>query len=84
LFFARGKRIDYRKGRSASLLAEWIKHRIFNPSLHVDNREEVPELKRKLTRFFFYVGFNDADYDVYRNIASGYAHLTFGHTFDRD
>ena len=86
LFFAKGRRVDYKQGRSGSLIAEWIKHRILNPSLHADNREEVPELKRKLTRFFFYVGFNDPCYDAYRHVASGYAQhgVNFAHTFDRD
>lgn len=78
------KRVNYTEGRSTSLVSNWIVTQIRHPGIHIDRRPELKWYEDNFDRFFFYIGYMDEDFEIFKELAASNPHYTWISCFDRD
>lgn len=78
------RRVNYTAGRSAYLLSDWVYKSIAYPGLFIDNRKQLKKYEQQEDRFFFYIGYMDEDYEMFKEMATSIPYYTWISCFDRD
>jgi hypothetical protein len=55
-----------------------------NPGLEIESRKDLPAIKEKYDRFFYYIGKKGDDYAIYQKMAAAYPFIQWVHSFDKD
>lgn len=78
------RKVNYTAGRSSYLVSDWVHKTISYPGHFIDRRSQLKKYEDSQDRFFFYIGFMDTDYEIYKEIAASIPYYTWISCFDRD
>lgn len=75
--------IDDSKGRTHQHMTDNMINSLLHSNVDIDVRNNLEEYKKKYTRFFFYIGIGDEDYEIFQKTSASYPYIPWLYALDR-